>query len=51
MNALETKASKEIMTRDERTKVPKDDVRGSGLEMKTNQVRCMPPKERRCMQW
>jgi hypothetical protein len=36
------------MTRDETAKVPKGDVRGSGLEMKSNKVGCMPLKERRC---
>jgi hypothetical protein len=51
MNVLEIKASKEIMTRDKRVKVQKGDVRGSGLEMKSDKVRCIQPKGRRCMYW
>jgi hypothetical protein len=41
----------EIRTRDETTKVSKGDIREGGLEMKSNEVRCMPPRERRYMYW
>jgi hypothetical protein len=41
----------EIRTRDETVKVPKGDIKESGIEMKSNEVRCMPPRERRYMYW
>jgi hypothetical protein len=38
-----------MRTKDETVKVPKGDVKGSGLEIKANKVGCIPPKGRKCM--